>query len=131
MRSVVRVATVAAAVLAATGANAANLIANGSFETTVPAVPAGSFQTYLSGDTTGLPGWTVTGPIGVAAFGLTSLAMAATSTEGVVQTVSTIPGDHYELSFWVGNTSDKELVATKVGSPLSSSHGVGVGTVHC
>ena len=54
----------AAVVVLASPANAANLIANGSFETTVPAVAAGSFQTYLSGDTTGLPGWTVTGPIG-------------------------------------------------------------------
>jgi hypothetical protein len=60
MRSVAWAASVAAAVLAATGANAA--IVNGSFET--PTVTVGSFTDFVVGTST-LTGWSVIGPGGL------------------------------------------------------------------
>jgi hypothetical protein len=100
----------------------ANLITNGSFETTVPAVPSGSFNLYSPGNTTGVPGWTVVGPgvdIGVVntlfaqsgiSFGsedgnnwVDLTGFNANATEGVSQTIATNIGDSYTLTFWVGN----------------------------
>jgi hypothetical protein len=129
MRNVIRAATVAGAVLAATGANAASLILNGSFET--PLVPVGNFTSFPVGGAT-LTNWSVTGPsntevaIVSGSFSQNGVTFNAqdgnqwldltgngsNSTEGVAQTVSTIPGDQYQLSFWVGNTSGGGVFGT-------------------
>src|ERR1035438_3420061 len=100
-------------VLAAVDARA-DLITNGSFEsTTTPAVSAGSFQNFGPGST-GIPGWTVVGAAGTnvsvvsttdvesgisypaeqGSFWLDLTGDASNSdTEGVEQTVSTTIGD--------------------------------------
>ena len=129
MRNVIRAATVAGAVLAATGADAASLILNGSFET--PLVPVGNFTSFPVGGAT-LTNWSVTGPSGTEVAivsgsfsqgGVTFEAQdgnqwldltgnGSNSTEGVAQTVSTIPGHQYQLSFWVGNTTGGGIFGT-------------------
>ena len=129
MRNVIRAATVAGAVLAATGANAASLILNGSFET--PLVPVGNFTSFPVGGAT-LTNWSVTGPsntevaIVSGSFSQNGVTFNAqdgnqwldltgngsNSTEGVAQIVFTIPGDHYELSFYVGNTTGGSIFGT-------------------
>ena len=109
-----------ALVLAAANARA-NLITNGSFET--PVVPVGGFTNFTTGSTA-ITGWTVTGP----EASIVSTAYApgggftfpaedgnqwlnltgdlANSFEGVKQTVTTVPGTNYSLSFFVGNVFD-------------------------
>jgi uncharacterized protein (TIGR03437 family) len=101
-----------------------NLIVNGDFET--PVVTNGSFQTFNSGSA-GITGWTVIGtaPNTVAVVsgayvdhGLVAVAEdghqwldltgdgVSTGTRGVTQTVPTIAGMTYSLTFWVGNAYD-------------------------
>lgn len=98
----------------------ANMITNGSFET--PTVPVGGFTNFLGGST-GITGWTVTGreasivsgaysPGGGFTFPaeqgnqwLDLTGDGSNAVEGVEQAVSTVPGTHYDLSFWVGNIS--------------------------
>lgn len=96
----------------------ANLITNGGFET--PVVAPGGFQVALTGST--FSGWTVVGAPGAVSVlsgsftqsGFTfpaqqgaqwlDLATAPGNTPtGVEQSVVTIPGTVYDLSFWVGN----------------------------
>ena len=122
-----RLAAVAAAVLVASAAPpacaAVNLIVNGGFET--PATPTGSFTTYGGGANLG--GWTVTGtnrsaavqtlsntyaegPLTFNSFaGQAALDLSgqnnAGPTSGVFQTVETVVGQRYDLSFWVGNAA--------------------------
>ena len=97
----------------------ANLITNGSFET--PLVPVGGFTNFGSGSTL-ITGWTVVGPevsIVNGTFTQSGFSFPAedgnqwldltgdgsNSLEGVQQTVSTTPGTHYDLSFFIGNVS--------------------------
>jgi hypothetical protein len=101
--------------------------ANGDFET--PTVPGGTFQLFATGSTS-ITGWTVVGPGGgnvaivsgtftqsdngilfhfPAQSGTQFLDLTGTSNtlgEGVSQNVTTIPGDLYQVSFFVGNVSD-------------------------
>jgi hypothetical protein len=101
-------------------AHARNLIKDGGFET--PPTPQGSFVEYGTGQSFGP--WTVVGASGNVAtvssgfsqngfvFGakkgtawldLTGVSNTAT---GVAQTVKTVAGQAYELTFWVGNVYD-------------------------
>ena len=101
----------------------ANLITNGSFETTTPAVAAGTFGLFTPGST-GVTGWTVVGAAGTnigvvnTTFTQSGISFVAedgsnwvdltglssnNDTEGLQQTIATIVGDAYTLSFWVGN----------------------------
>lgn len=122
-----KTATFLAFLAALTVVNArANLIDNGSFETTTPTVTAGNFVNFPSGST-GLTDWTVVGPNGteVSAINTTFsqdgisfdaedgnnwLDLTGDNTnsdaEGVSQTVATTIGDAYTLSFYVGNVYD-------------------------
>ena len=104
------------------GSARANLISNGSFEG--PLVPVGTFSLFSPGST-GITGWTVTGPPGAnvavvsTAFTQNGVAFeaedggqwldltgfAANSTEGLTQTVATTAGNSYALTFFVGNTT--------------------------
>jgi len=109
-----------AAIGSAAPALAANLIVNGDFETA--ALNPGGF--VLAGDGADLAGWRVVGPArnAVALFdtdrtepnirfeaqsGRTSLDITGGGntglTSGVTQTVDTVAGQVYRLSFWVGN----------------------------
>jgi Protein of unknown function (DUF642) len=108
--------------LLAIGANAANLIKNGSFET--PLVPVGSYETFSTGQT--FSGWKVVGAAGNVAIvsgqltqngfsfpaeagkqwlDLTGLSNTRT---GVAQTFASTPGRAYTLTFWVGNVYDPQ-----------------------
>jgi hypothetical protein len=97
----------------------ANLLINGSFET--PAVASGSFTNFNTGSAA-ITGWTVFGPQvsivsgsfvqsgvsfvaqdGIQWLDLTGLN--ANSAEGVSQIVSTIIGNQYQLSYFIGNTT--------------------------
>lgn len=98
----------------------ANLITNGSFET--PTVPAGGFTNFNSGST-GITGWTVTGPqVSIVSGSYTSFGLSfpaedgtqwldltgdnANAVEGVEQTIATSSGVTYDLSYFVGNQVD-------------------------
>lgn len=104
----------------------ANLITNGGFETTTPAVASGGFLNFIPG-ATGLTGWTVVGNAGteVSAVNTNYVSECCSfpaeegnnwldltgdttnnDTEGVQQTIATTIGDNYSLSFYVGNTYD-------------------------
>jgi hypothetical protein len=100
-------------------AHAVSLITNGSFET--PTVPPGPFSNFLSGSSA-ITGWTVFGPavsIVSGSFGGGGFSFPAQDgiqwldltgptsgpVEGVEQTVTTTPGQTYNLSFYVGNVS--------------------------
>jgi hypothetical protein len=94
-------------------------VTNGSFEQ--PVVPVGSFINVPVGSPL-IPGWSVVGapghvsPISGAftSFGITFPAQSgaqwldltgdlSNSATGVQQTLATLPGSSYTLSFWVGN----------------------------
>ncbi len=109
-----------ACILAGAVSGQANLITNGSFEN--PVVPVGSFENFIAGST-GITGWTVDGPeVSIVNGAYTSECCAfpaedgnqwldltgdeSNSLEGVQQTVATVAGTQYNLSFWVGNTYD-------------------------
>ncbi|MDE3179024.1 MAG: DUF642 domain-containing protein [Acidobacteriota bacterium] len=95
----------------------ANLITNGSFET--PLVPVGGFTNFNSGST-GITGWTVTGPqASIVSKNYTSFGLSfpaedgsqwldltgdgSNAVEGVEQAVATTAGATYDLSYFVGN----------------------------
>jgi hypothetical protein len=100
----------------------ANLLSNGSFET--PSVPVNNFTSFIVGSA-GIAGWTVTGPAGKhvsivsGTFSQNGVAFEAedgaqwldltgfddNSPEGVSQTIATTPGDQYQLSYFIGNTT--------------------------
>lgn len=104
-----------------------NLIVNGSFET--PVVTAGSFSDFLTGSTA-IPGWTVFGDPGkgvsiVSGTFVDRIAFPAqdgaqwldltgngfnSETQGLAQTVATVPGHRYQLSYYIGNVTDPEQV---------------------
>ena len=100
----------------------ANAITNGSFES--PLVAAGGFTDFASGST-GITGWTVVGAAGGVSIisgtltqpccsfpaedGAQLLDLTGDGTnavEGVEQTISTISGTNYTLTFWVGNVDN-------------------------
>lgn len=104
----------------------ANLIDNGSFETTTPTVPSGSFVNFTPGST-GLTDWTVVGPTGTEVSPVNTTfsqeccsfpaedgnnwldltgANSNNDSEGISQTVATNIGDQYTVSFYVGNVYD-------------------------
>jgi hypothetical protein len=111
-----------------------NLLTNGDFEE--PVIDAGSVLNVSTGSTA-LTGWTVIGtaPFTVAlvsgacicgAFNTTGLTFPAedghqaldltgtgfsTGTRGITQTVPTIAGTSYLLTFWVGNIFDPNAVS--------------------
>ncbi|MBI3929918.1 MAG: DUF642 domain-containing protein [Armatimonadetes bacterium] len=100
----------------------ANLV-NGSFES--PVMAPGTFQLFPPGDP-GIPGWTVFGPpssnVGIVHTSFTQIGFtfpaqdgnqwndltgaSAAAGAGVRQSVGTVVGQTYELSFWVGNVFD-------------------------
>ena len=84
----------------------ANLITNGSFESG-PAIPGGQSYLTLSGGSTAITGWTVTGttvdyigPGWNVSNGIRAVDLdGAFSTGGIQQTFATIAGDTYVVSF--------------------------------
>jgi hypothetical protein len=123
MIRILRVLTICLAAVVATPA-VANLIVNGSFET--PAAPVGGTAIYGAGSTA-ITGWTVVG------VGSDSVALVSTSftqsgvtfqaqdgqqwidlagnasnalTSGATQSIATVPGGLYSVSFYVGSADD-------------------------
>jgi hypothetical protein len=109
----------AVALLSSTGALSSNLLSNGSFES--PLVPVGAFSNFATGAS--LDGWTVVGPqssIVSTTFAQNGISFDAQDgaqwmdltgdgsnrSEGVQQSVATVPGQTYQLSFWVGNVNN-------------------------
>lgn len=107
--------------LAAPSAHA-NLVQDPGFES--PVVPVGGFTLFSTGQTFG-GAWTVVGtpgnvgpvsgsftqngisfPAHSSAQWLDLTGLNSNGAEGVAQTVATIPGQSYDLSFWVGNVFD-------------------------
>jgi Protein of unknown function (DUF642) len=111
-------------VLAATPVFATNLIVNGSFES--PTVPVGSFINYAGGSTA-ITGWMVVGVDSsvvsgtfmqngitfeaqdgnqwIDLAGVTSNSM----TSGVTQDISTMIGQPYDVTFYVGSSTDHQI----------------------
>ena len=107
--------------VACPAAGAASLLKNGSFEK--PVVSAGGFLDFPSGST-GIPHWLTIGPADVAVVSgtfqqgccrfparkgkqwLDLTGRNSDTTDGVEQTVPTVAGGAYTLSFAVGNVID-------------------------
>jgi choice-of-anchor C domain-containing protein len=106
-------ALVAAMFAAAPAANAAtNLITNGSFEDGVY-IADGGFVTLSNGDNTSIAGWTVlpysidyVGTYWQASDGLRSLDLSGAANGGVSQTIATISGKVYTVSFDLAGNPD-------------------------
>jgi hypothetical protein len=132
--------------LATLGAQA-NLITNGSFETTSPVVPSGSFVNFLPGSS-GLTGWTVVGSAGTevsavntgyasecctfpAEDGVNWLDLTGdgtnSDTEGIQQAIATTVGDQYSLSFFVGNVYDPRGAYGTTSTVDVSANGTSLG----
>jgi len=108
---------------AATSKSSAAVILNGSFE--IPLVYSGSFTNFLGGSTS-ITGWTVVGvdaavdSTNITYSGITFQAqqgiqwlditgLSNSSTNGVSQNFSSVAGQAYELSFYVGSATDGSL----------------------
>lgn len=92
-------------------------VVNGGFET--PAPPLGGFTNFLAGSTL-INGWTVVGPeVSIVSKAFTSFGISfpahggsawldltgdlSNHVEGVQQSLTTVPGTTYDVTFWVGN----------------------------
>ncbi|MGA2591153.1 MAG: DUF642 domain-containing protein [Bryobacteraceae bacterium] len=127
------------AIVLAAGTARANILVNGSFES--PVVPAGGGQIFSVGSD-GITGWTVVGLSGQevevfsGTFTLSGINFPAedgnqwldltgahsNNLEGVSQTVFTVPGTTYTLTFWVGNVTGPTLGTTSsVGLKINGS----------
>ena len=125
--SIASIVVLLATVLFACPGFAGNLIQNGSFET--PVIPVATYVAYNSGSTL-IPYWTIAGPKNVALVSggfiggysfpaedgnqwVDLTGSSHSGGESVSQTVSTIKGHWYQLSYWIGN-------ATGYFSPIST-----------
>lgn len=127
---------------------ATNLLVNGGFD--LDNVPNGNYNLYNAGDLVGGGGWTVVGSgpnsglninanyteanlafntqSGANAFDLTAGGNTG-PTDGVLQNVSTTPGQAYTLSFFLGNADGSGNANYTLPSSLTLSvGGAGVGT---
>jgi len=120
MIRILRVLTICLAAVVATPAGA-NLIVNSSFET--PVVPNGGF-TNFPGGSTAITGWTVVGVDSAVTnknftqSGITFQSQdgnqfidlagvtSNSNTSGVTQSIATVSGQPYSLSFYVGSSTD-------------------------
>jgi hypothetical protein len=110
----------------------ADPITNGGFETTTPPVTAGTCSTYGPGSLA-INGWTTVGPqvavcnttfpqggvLFVSEEGSNWLDLTGISSnsdlEGVQQSVATIAGDSYTLSFFIGNVNNTNALGFNFG----------------
>jgi hypothetical protein len=109
----------AVALLSSATTSGANPLTDGSFES--PAVPVGGFMNFGTGASLG--SWTVVGPqasIVSGSFVQNGISFPAQDgaqwldltgdgsnrPEGVQQSVATVAGQTYQLSFWVGNVNN-------------------------
>lgn len=121
---------------------ATNLLTNGSFE--APVVPVGGFTNFNTGSTA-ITGWTVVGPqVSVVSGSYVSECCkfpasdgsqwldltgdTANSMEGVEQSVATVAGKSYDLTFDVGNVYDPRGVYGTTSTVAVLINGVSRGT---
>jgi hypothetical protein len=116
------VTALALAICMSSAAHADNLIVNGSFEDITNFIPNGDDTMVLPLGSTAMPGWTVVGQDGSLAWiGPTNPFSGLTASDGsyfldltayrdappyggVAQTITTIPGNFYLLSFDLGSS---------------------------
>jgi hypothetical protein len=111
------------------GLASANLLSNGSFE--APIVPVGGGTSFGVGSNL-ITGWTVFGPAGTSVTLLNTLftqfgvsfpaqdgnqwldltGVSVNQPDGVSQTVATIIGDQYQLTYFIGNTTGGGIFGT-------------------
>jgi choice-of-anchor C domain-containing protein len=96
--------------LACVGTVSANLVQNGEFESPIAASP---WSTLFPGN--GLTGWTIeTGSIDLINgywqphAGAQSVDLAGNSPARISQTITTVPGASYDLSFWIAGNPDMQ-----------------------
>jgi hypothetical protein len=89
--SILGACALSAAALSATGANAANLVANGSFET-------GDFTGWVT-DAVSYPMYIVTNPVEDGTYAA-QIAGYSYGPDTLTQTIATTNGQDYQLSFW-------------------------------
>jgi hypothetical protein len=142
MRRITSIGVAFALILIGTGPLQAGLIINGGFED--PVLGPGTAVRLAGGQIIGSTGWTVVGNAivdvqttyaepgnGMSAFnaqeGLNSLDLTAASNEGpscgVQQMVSTVGGQRYVLSFYVGRADANQFYATPATVDLSIDGG--------
>src|SRR5450631_2855770 len=97
---------------ASPGSAAVNLVTNGSFENGTGDAGFGGFTT-LGGGATNITGWTVTGGsidwihgYWPAADGTHSIDLNGNSVGGMEQTISTVAGQGYKMTFWISGNPD-------------------------
>jgi choice-of-anchor C domain-containing protein len=108
------VSVVLVVLLACIGGVSANLVTNGGFEMPTAANP---WTTFFTGN--GLTGWTITsGSIDLINgywqphSGSQSIDLSGNSPGMITQNITTIPGDSYDLSFWMAGNPDIQEVKT-------------------
>jgi len=129
-------------VISSVAAAAPDLLANGSFET--PLVPVGGFTNFGTGSTA-ITGWTVVGPQASVVSGsfvsecckfpaddgvqwLDLTGDLVNQVEGVEQSVATVAGKTYDLSFDVGNVFDPRGAYGTSSSVAVMVNGTSLGT---
>ena len=129
-------------VISSVAAAAPGLLSNGSFET--PTVPVGGFTNFGTGRTS-ITGWTVVGPQASvvsgsfssecckfpAADGVQWLDLTgdlSNQAEGVEQSVATVPGKTYDISFEVGNVFDPRGIYGTTSTVAVMVDGTSLGT---
>ena len=123
MRTILKSLLIGAATLAIAGsANAANLIVNGGFNNglTTPA-PGGGFSTLGAGSGA-ISGWTVTGGTidWITGYWQSadgdgfSVDLNGGSPGAIAQTISTVAGQHYNLTFFMSGNPDAFQSETRV-----------------
>jgi len=122
-------AGVVATLLAVSATANANLLANGSFES--PVIPATGFKDFPASGSPAITNWTVSGPdpgvsIVSGTFSQNGVTFEAqdgiqwldltgdgtNSNEGVSQSVTTIAGHVYQLTYFIGNTTGGSIFGT-------------------
>jgi Protein of unknown function (DUF642)/PEP-CTERM motif len=129
-------------VISSVAAAAPDLLTNESFET--PLVPVGGFTNFGSGSTA-ITGWTVVGPeasvvsgsfvsecckfpAGDAMQWLDLTGDLSNQVEGVEQSVATVAGKTYDVSFEVGNVFDPRGIYGTTSTVAVMVNGTSVGT---
>jgi len=129
-------------VISSVAAAAPDLLTNGSFES--PLVPVGSFTNFGSGSTA-ITGWSVVGPQASVVSGsfasecckfpaadgaqwLDLTGDLSNQLEGVEQSVATVAGKTYDLSFEVGNVFDPRGIYGTTSTVDVMVNGTSIGT---
>jgi choice-of-anchor C domain-containing protein len=114
MKSIYIAGFVLVVLLASVGVVSANLVTNGGFEMPTASPP---FTTIFTGN--GLTGWTIaSGSIDLINgywqphSGDQSIDLSGDSPGMISQNISTIPGNSYDVSFWMAGNPDKQEVKT-------------------